>query len=470
MGTGTDQLAHDLNRTDAILRNPLANMSFRRRILLVVIGLALGTVVMGSVAGLALWYVQVGAAPVLAEAPELDALLRRSFWLVGGVTGVLALGAAAAGRWLLASFRQSLQVLQDAVEQVRTGRLGAQVSVDPDDELRRLARALDRMTTTLSQQTVSRDYLQAVLDSMAELLFVVDTDGRIRRANAAAAQALGRSASALRGAALGNHFDTDPLASSAEGAVECTLTPTDGPERTVLVSRSALERADATQGTLVCVAQDISERKAAEEKLRRSLEEKEVLLREIHHRVKNNLQVISSLLSAQARDVESPAVEDRFTETQDRIRSMASIHEQLYQSDDLARIEFDAYLEGLLDDLFRSHRTAHIDRTLAADAQPLSVDQAIPAGLIVNELVTNALEHAFPEGRSGTVAVTFRADGGTARLTVADDGRGAEGLDENGSLGLRLVQGLTRQLRGTLSTDLDDGVTVTIAFPTNPSN
>ncbi|WP_232798403.1 sensor histidine kinase [Salinibacter altiplanensis] len=435
-----------------------------------VIGLALGTVVMGSVAGLALWYVQVGATPFLAEAPELDTLLRRSLWLVGGVTGVLALGAAAAGHWLLASFRQSLQVLQDAVEQVRTGRLDAQVSVDPDDELRRLARALDQMTTTLSQQTVSRDYLQAVLDSMAELLFVVDTDGRIRRANAAAAQALGRSASALRGTALGNHFDIDPLASSAEGPVECTLTPTDGPERTVLVSRSALERADATQGTLVCVAQDISERKAAEEKLRRSLEEKEVLLHEIHHRVKNNLQVISSLLNAQARDVESPAIEDRFTETQDRIRSMASIHEQLYQSDDLARIEFDAYLEGLLDDLFRSHRTAHIDRTLAADTQPLSVDQAIPSGLIVNELVTNALEHAFPEGRSGTVAVTFRADEGTARLTVADDGRGADGLDENGRLGLRLVHGLTRQLRGTLSTDLDDGVTVTIAFPTNPSN
>ncbi|WP_263786375.1 sensor histidine kinase [Salinibacter grassmerensis] len=445
-------------------------MSFRRKILLVVFGLAVGAVVTGGVAGLTLWYVQVGAAPFLADAPELNALLRRSLWLVGGVTGVLALGAAVAGRWLLASFRQSLQVLRDAVEQVRTGRLDAQVSVDPDDELRRLAQALNRMTTTLSQQTVSRDYLQAVLDSMAELLFVVDPDGRIRRVNAAAAEALGRSASALRGTALDDHFNTDPLTSSAEGAVERILAPTNGPERPVLVSRSALERTDATQGTLVCVAQDISERKATEEKLRRSLEEKEVLLREIHHRVKNNLQVISSLLNAQARDVEISSVEDRFAETQDRIRSMASIHEQLYQSGDLARVEFDAYLEGLLDDLFRSHRTDHIDRTLEADAQPLSVDQAIPAGLIVNELVTNALEHAFPTGQSGTVAVTFYADEGTARLAVADDGRGTDGLDENGSLGLRLVRGLTRQLRGTLSTDLDDGVTVTITFPTNPSS
>ena len=434
------------------------------------LGLALGTGVVGSVAGLTLWYVQAGASPFLTEAPRLEALLRRGLWLVGSVTSVIALGAVVAGRWLVASFQQSLQVLQDAIEQVHTGRLDAQVSVDPDDEFERLAQSLNRMTTTLSQQTVSRSYLQAVLDSMAELLFVVDTDGRIRRANAAAAQALGRSASALRGTYLGSHFDPDPVASSEEGgAVERTLTPADGPERPVLVSRSALEKADATQGTLVCVAQDISERKAAEEKLRRSLEEKEVLLREIHHRVKNNLQVISSLLNAQARDVEAPDVQARFKDTQDRIRSMASIHEQLYQSDDLARVEFDAYLEVLLDDLFRSHRTGPVDRTLEADAQPLSVDQAIPAGLIVNELVTNALEHAFPDGQSGTVAVTFHADADTARLTVADDGRGAEDLDGHGRLGLRLVRGLTRQLRGTLSTDLDDGVTVTIAFPTNPS-
>ncbi len=433
------------------------------------LGLALGTGVVGSGAGLTLWYVRTGASPFLTEAPRLEALLRRSLWLVGGITSILALGAMVAGRWLVASFQQSLQVLRDAIEQVHTGRLDAQVSVDPDDEFERLAQSLNRITTTLSQQTVSRSYLQAVLDSMAELLFVVDTDGRIRRVNAAAAQALGQSASALRGTYLDNHFDPDPVASSEEGAVERTLTPADSPERPVLVSRSALQKADATQGTLVCVAQDISERKAAEEKLRRSLEEKEVLLREIHHRVKNNLQVISSLLNAQARDVEAPDVRARFKDTQDRIRSMASIHEQLYQSDDLARIDFDAYLETLLGDLFRSHRTQHIERVLKADAHPLSVDQAIPAGLIVNELVTNALEHAFPGEQSGTVAVAFHVNNGEARLKVADDGHGVDTLDSEGRLGLRLVRGLTRQLRGTLTTDLDGGVAVSITFPTNPS-
>ncbi len=122
-----------------------------------------------------------------------------------------------------------------------------------------------------------------------------------------------------------------------------------------------------------------------------------------------------------------------------------------------------------MDELFRSHRTDHIARTLEAEAQPLPVDQAIPAGLIVNELVSNALEHAFPDGQDGTLSVTFRADAGEAQLVVADDGCGAEALDDEGALGLRLVRGLTRQLRGSLSTETEAGVTATITFPIDPS-
>jgi PAS domain S-box-containing protein len=444
-------------------------MSLRRKILVVVAGLAFGAVIVGGVAGLTLWYVQAAIRPLLTDVPTPATLLRRSLWLVAGTTGIVVLGAIVVGRWVLSSLQQSLDTLRAAIEQVRTGRLDAQVSVDTEDELGQLAQSLNRMTTTLSQRTVSRSYLHAVLDSMAELLFVVGGDGRIRHANRAAADALGRSTSDLQGTRLARHFDEAPLAGRDEGPTERTLTPTDRPSRPVLVSRSTLEGADATQGTLVCVAQDISDRKAAEEKLRRSLEEKEVLLREIHHRVKNNLQVISSLLSAQARDVEAPAVRERFEETQDRIRSMATIHEQLYQSDDLARIDFDAYLETLLDELFRSHRSARVERSLEADPQALPIDQAIPAGLIVNELVSNALEHAFPDGQGGTVSVAYRAQGGEATLVVADDGDGAEALDSEGTLGLRLVRGLTRQLRGTLSTDTEDGVTVQVTFPINPS-
>jgi len=444
-------------------------MLLRHKLLYVGTGLLLGVAVVGGGAGLTLQYVRAGVAPFLQNAPSAAMLLDRGLWLVWGGTVVILLGGLAAGWWFHRTLQRSIRTIRSAVEQVQTGRLRTEVSVETDDELGRLARSLNRMTTTLSQRTVSRSYLHAVLDSMAELLFVVGTDGRIRRANQAAATALGRSASDLQGTRLAHHLDPDPLANPEEGPTEHTLTPIDGPNRPVLVSRSTLEGTDATQGTLVCVAQDISERKAAEEKLRRSLEEKEVLLREIHHRVKNNLQVISSLLSAQAREVDEDAVRERFEETQDRIRSMAAIHEHLYQSDDLARVDFDEYLEGLLDELFRSHRTDKIDRSLEADQHPLPIDQAIPAGLIVNELVTNALEHAFPDGQGGTVAVVYRADGGEATLIVEDDGQGAPDLESEGTLGLRLVRGLTRQLRGTLSTNTESGVTVEVAFPINPS-
>ena len=444
-------------------------MSLSRKLLLLVWGLLLGVAVTGGVAGLTLQYVRAGAGALLQEFPTVAMLIERSLWLVGATTMVVLVAGAGAGWWLLRSLQRSLTTLRDAVEQVRTGRLDGHVSIHTQDELGQLAQSLDQMTTTLNERTVSRTYLHAVLDSMAELLFVVGTDGRIRRANQAAADALGQSATDLRGTCLVDHFDADPLAVEGEGPTERTLTPTDGSARPVLVSRSTLEGADATQGTLVCVAQDISERKAAEEKLRRSLEEKEVLLREIHHRVKNNLQVISSLLSAQARDVEMPSVQARFTDTQDRIRSMAAIHEQLYQSEDLARVDFDEYLAVLLDELFRSHRTSQIDRSLEADAQSLPVDQAIPAGLIVNELVTNALQHAFPERSRGTVSVAYRADAGEATLVVADDGQGADSLDSDGTLGLRLVRGLTRQLRGTLSSETESGVTVQVTFPIQPN-
>jgi len=444
-------------------------MSLRRKIQVVVAGLALGALVAGGVSALVLWYVQTGVGPLLAEAPDVARLLRRSLWLVGGTTGLALIVAVAGGQWLLASLQLSLDVLRTAVEQVQAGRLGAEVTVDSNDELGRLAKSLNRMTTTLSRRTVSRDYLHAVLDSMAELLFVVNTDGHIRHANEAAADALGRSASALRGTPLTSYFDADPLGDANDGPVERRLAPADGPSRPVLVSRSTLKGTAADEGSLVCVAQDISDRKAVEDKLRRSLEEKEVLLREIHHRVKNNLQVISSLLHAQARDVDAGSVRARFEETRERIQSMAAIHEQLYQSDDLSRVAFHDYLEVLLNELFRSHRTASIDRTLDAEAQPLPIDQAIPAGLIVNELVTNALEHAFPNGQGGTISVTFRTEAGEATLVVADDGCGAESLNQEDSLGIRLAQGLTRQLRGSFSATTDDGVTVTIIFPIDPS-
>ena len=178
---------------------------------------------------------------------------------------------------------------------------------------------------------------------------------------------------------------------------------------------------------------DITERKRAEERIKASLREKEVLLKEIHHRVKNNLQVISSLVSLQADGLADPTLRDLFQDVRDRVRSMALVHEKLYQSANLARVEFADYARSLLALPLAGPRRRRGRVRLTLDLEPvsLSVETAVPCGLILNELVSNALKHAFPGGRGGEVAVALHAGpDGRVRLRVRDNGVGLPaGLD-----------------------------------------
>lgn len=215
---------------------------------------------------------------------------------------------------------------------------------------------------------------------------------------------------------------------------------------------------------VVIVARDIRKRKELEDELRRSLEEKELLLKEIHHRVKNNLQIISSLLSLQSMIHDKNGT---FKETQDRIRSMALIHEQLYQSDDLARINFKKYVEKLIRNLFHSYSAGKsIDIILDVEDLYLSIETTIPLGLIINELVTNALKHAFNGRIQGTIYISFKRVKDNLELRVADDGIGfpANKLQESKSLGLKLVNILVRQLNGKISVKSHDGSCFKIIF------
>ncbi|MEZ5582777.1 MAG: PAS domain S-box protein [Candidatus Competibacteraceae bacterium] len=223
------------------------------------------------------------------------------------------------------------------------------------------------------------------------------------------------------------------------------------------------------------VGHDITERKLAEEQLKTSLREKEVLLKEIHHRVKNNLQVISSLLDLQAASVADDAVAQLFQESQQRVRSMALIHEGLYQSTDLASINFADYVQTLTHILMGSYST----RSNAVSAQfnmapvSLTVETAIPCGLIINELVSNALKHAFPDGRPGHITISLQPqDEEQWVLQVQDDGIGLPtdfNLEQTQSLGLLIVASLTQQLRGKLALGPNPGTTLTITFPLNPA-
>lgn len=218
------------------------------------------------------------------------------------------------------------------------------------------------------------------------------------------------------------------------------------------------------------VAFDITETKHAEEVARASLREKETLLKEIHHRVKNNLQVTSSLLKLQAERIEDESAKRALREGQGRIRSMALVHELLYRSKDLGNVDLGEYVRDLMRQLLRSHAVepsrVRIETKLAA--VPLAIDVAVPCGLILNELVSNALKHAFPERRRGSITVELRRSEGFDELVVEDDGVGMPaGVDflAGTTLGLRLVQTLADQIEGRLSAHSNGGTVVRLEIP-----
>ena len=212
----------------------------------------------------------------------------------------------------------------------------------------------------------------------------------------------------------------------------------------------------------------------SEERIRSSLIEKEVLLKEIHHRVKNNMQVISSLVALQAAELEDVPMRGALDDVSYRVRSMALVHEKLYQSTDLARIDFAEYIGSLLGYLWRAHGTAVGAVRLTLDLEPvsLSVDIAVPCGLILNELASNALKHAFRGRATGEVTVSLRGiTDGRVSLRISDNGVGLPaGLDwrQTRSLGLRLVQMLAGQLDAKVEKSGNSGTEFEVTFSNPP--
>ena len=229
------------------------------------------------------------------------------------------------------------------------------------------------------------------------------------------------------------------------------------------------------------VARDVSEqvlteeaRKVAEASLQRSLAEKETLLQEVHHRVKNNLQVVSSLLSLQAQQLHDPALRSIFDDSRARVHSIALLHEKLYTSARLDSIDVGDYLRALVASLARaqSHCSGRARIEVEVGDVRLPPDAAVPFGLIVNELVTNSLKHAFPDGRTGTVRVLVHSRDGRISVEVRDDGVGSPpeiGIDTARSVGLRLVRSLSQQIEGSVQLRShhgpDQGTRVTLDFP-----
>jgi two-component sensor histidine kinase len=244
-------------------------------------------------------------------------------------------------------------------------------------------------------------------------------------------------------------------------------------EREIRDARTRRQREQA-EAALTESEQRLSAQRATLKRQTALLQQRETMLREIHHRVKNNMQVMSSLLNLQSRVASNPAVSKMLQDNQNRIQSMALLHEILYQSEDLAQVDFSKYVRSMVDHLFRSYGVDNRQIRLRAELNPLALelDDALPCGLLISEVISNSLKHGFPENRKGEVRIAFQLQAnGSISLVLSDNGVGLPpGLDweTSRSLGLRLVRALALQLRASLEIQSHGGTEVMLAFtPTN---
>ena len=330
---------------------------------------------------------------------------------------------------------------------------------------------------------------RALFGGIGDGILLHDDGGLILDANEVTCARLGRALAELKGMNI-RELVTEENATQVAKHIQKSMTEGSDSFERVFVNKSGkavpcevLEDTIeyAGQRVILSVARDITERKRAEEQIKASLKEKEILLKEVHHRVKNNLQVISSLLRLQSGYVKDKESLEMFRESCDRVRSMALIHEKLYQSEELSRVDFAKYIQDLTDHLFRSYgaNSEAIRLKINVVDGLLGIDTAIPCGLIINELVSNSLRYAFPEGREGKICIDLRSDlpaapsdtaaqrGNKFTLIVSDNGVGLpKDLDfrNTKSLGLELVNTLADQLRGTIELDRSGGTAFKIRF------
>lgn len=351
--------------------------------------------------------------------------------------------------------------------------IGRDITVRKDAE-KKLVRSKEELADLNS-------YLETIINSSPFAIFDLNPDGEVKSVwNPAAERIYGWNRKEVMGKVLPSApsdelegrevINKRVLSGEVINEIELRGVRKDGSLIDILMGAAPLYSSQGNIEGVMSASVDITAMVEAEKQIKASLKEKEVLLREVHHRVKNNLQIISSLMSLQSRYVKDKTALKMFRESKNRVRAMSLIHEQLYQSPDLNQISFGDYIERIAQQLFRFYEAdvKGVELEVNVDELFLNLDTSIPLGLIVNELVSNSLKHAFPDDRAGKVSIRLQTQDKNNILTVADDGIGLPSdfdiSNNTDSLGLHIVQTLTLQLRGTLDIKKSPGAEFKITF------
>jgi len=353
-------------------------------------------------------------------------------------------------------------------------------------------RVLDELRDQSVARAVARSEarFRILVESIEDYaVFMLDPRGVIATWNAGAQRIKGYTADEMLGRPIGVFYTPEDVARGHPEVVlerarvdgryeeEGWRVRKDGTRFWATVTLTAMRDGDGTLEGFAKVTRDSTERRRRDDELRareaqlvQHLKERDVLLQEIHHRVKNNLQVISSLINMQVRKLEPGTNREALEECRTRVLAIALIHEKLYQSKNYAAVQFADYARSLAANVFHTLGVSRsgVSLELAIDPIPLSIDRAIPCGLLINELITNALKHAFPGRRGGVIRVSLARTGDELQLEVRDDGVGlgdAWEASEVQSMGMQLVVTLTEQLRGRLTVSGRGGAAFQIAFP-----
>lgn len=379
------------------------------------------------------------------------------------------------------SISRPIQKLTAAATKFGRGDLSERIELSTKDELANLADSFNNMAENLSKSMVSRSYVNNIIQSMGDMLFVTDGDGNIELMNDMVITKLGFSQEEvlkIKVWDLMSPKETDYVRDlvknerSDSSFVETMVVTKKGEVIPVLLSYSVLNEGLDQQPKNVFVASDISIQKEAEKKISDALSEKSVMLAEIHHRVKNNLAVISGLLELQIWNSEGDENVNILRDSQLRIQSIALVHEKLYQTENFASVNISEYVKELVEAIASSFQNPNkkIDVNFSFGEVHMNINQAIPFSLLLNESVVNVYKHAFKEKEEGTISIKLSRKDNEIVLNIIDDGVGVSDKQkspESASLGMTIIETLTHQLEGeySLSNGSQKGTVFELVFP-----